>query len=106
MARRIYNEFHKAPYANFSFHSSSYEIAVHQGLIGLGIVVTATLWCLSRISLAALLSSSMPAIFFVCIALVTLARSFTEVGLMATFSQLSMLFTMGALLTLKRKSVE
>ncbi len=100
-ARRIYNEFHKPPYAHFSFHSSFYETAVHHGLIGLGIVITATLWCLWRIGLAALLLTGMPVIFFVCISLITMARSFTEVGLMAPFALLSMLFVIGALFTLK-----
>jgi exopolysaccharide production protein ExoQ len=100
-ARRIYNEFHKPPYANFSFHSSYYETAVHHGLIGLALLVAATLWCLWRIGLAALLVTGMPAIFFVCISLITLARSFTEVGLMSPFALLFMLFVMGALFTLK-----
>ncbi|WP_428929752.1 O-antigen ligase family protein [Marinibacterium sp. SX1] len=103
-ARRIYEEFHKKSYAHFSFHSSFYEIAVHLGLIGLGIVVVTALWCLFRIARAALMTAAMPAVFFLCITMITLARSFTEVGLMAPFAQLSMLMTMGALLTLKSAS--
>lgn len=100
-ASRIYIEFHKKPYANFSFHSSYFEIAVHQGLIGLGFVVAATLWCLARVGWAALTDPVMPKVFFFCVAMVTLARSFTETGLMGQFSLLSMLFTMGALMTLR-----
>ena len=102
-ARRIYVEFHKPTHASFSFHSSFFEIAVHQGLVGLGIVVAASLWCLWRIVLTAIFETSMPAIFFVCISLITLVQSFTETGLMAPFALLSMLFVMGALMTLKHQ---
>ena len=102
VARRIYTEFHKTTYSSFSFHNSYVEIAVHQGLIGAGIVITATLWCLWRTLLAAVMSEETPTFFFVGISMCTLAQSMTEIGLMMPFVQLSMLLVIGALFTLKR----
>lgn len=102
-AHKIYVEFHKVPYAKFSFHNSYVEIAVHQGLIGVGIVVVATAWCVMRNVGAAVVSKTTESLFFLCMTMITLARSVTESGLMATFSLLSMLMIMGALGTLPRR---
>ncbi|UWQ21562.1 O-antigen ligase [Jannaschia sp. W003] len=99
-AHRIYVEFHKAPWATFSFHNSYYEVAVHQGLIGVGLMVLATAWCVWRTVLQAFRTRRMPSIFFLCFAMVTLARSLSEPGLMMPFSLLSMLLIVGALLSL------
>lgn len=101
-ARRIYDEFHKTPNSSFSFHNAYYEIAVHQGLIGLGLAVLPVAWCLWRVLGSALRRVTMPDAFFVCVALVTMARSVTEAGLMAPFAMLPMLLFIGALLTLRR----
>ncbi|WP_226626417.1 family 16 glycosylhydrolase [Alloyangia pacifica] len=103
VARRIYDEFFKHYNSNFSFHNSYYEVAVHQGLIGLALISIATLWILARVLPVAFFASDMPAIFFSCIALINTAISFTEVALMVPFQLLFMLFVIGALLTLKER---
>ncbi|MBM7069080.1 O-antigen ligase [Actibacterium sp. 188UL27-1] len=100
-ARKIYVEFHKKFYAQFSFHNSYYEIAVHQGLIGLAFAVMAVTWCLWRIVLGVLRENDMAMVFFFGIASIHIMRSFTESALMSPFSLLAMLFMMGALLTVK-----
>ncbi|MEL6522303.1 MAG: O-antigen ligase family protein [Pseudomonadota bacterium] len=100
-ARKIYVEFHKKFYAQFSFHNSYFEIAVHQGLIGLGFAVLATLWSLLRIIGGVLRATDMGMVFFFGIASVHIVRSFTESALMSPFSLIAMLYMMGALLTVK-----
>ncbi len=105
-ARRIYEEFHKKYYAHFSFHNSYFEIAVHQGLIGLGIAVLAVSWSLFQVIRAVLVRNAIPTVFFFTISSVTMVRSMTEAGLMAPFSQLPMLLTIGALLALRDRLSE
>jgi len=100
-ARRIYDEFYKAYYATFSFHNAYFEITVHQGLIGLGIVITTVFWMLWRLGLDVVARNSIPTTFFVTIGFVNLASSMTESALFTPFSLLSVLFTMGAFLSVK-----
>lgn len=102
LARRIYDEFYKSTRASFSFHNSYYEIAVHQGLIGLGLAGAAVVWALRRILPEAFTAQDIPSSFFVCIALVTLALSMTEVIIMVPFKLPFVLLAVGALLTLKQ----
>lgn len=104
VARRIYDEFHKVYNATFGFHNSYYETAVHFGLIGLGLLVITTLWTFCRIFAFAIVQNEVWAIFFTCIALITIATSVTEVVLMSAFHLLFMLFIMGSLLTCKSAS--
>jgi exopolysaccharide production protein ExoQ len=96
-AHRIYVEFYKTPWSTFSFHNSYFEVAVHQGLIGAGLMTAATAWCVWRTLRATLVTRRMPEILFLCFAMVTLARSMSEPGLMMPFSLLSMLLMIGAL---------
>ncbi len=105
-ASRIYTENHKAKSASFSFHNSYYEVAVHQGLIGLGILIVTTLWIVSRILLSFGDTDRLSVVFFMCVTGITLARSITEVGLLSPFSLLSMLFIVGALVTLHEENDE
>ncbi|MEL7182062.1 MAG: O-antigen ligase family protein [Pseudomonadota bacterium] len=100
-ARVIYDQFYKAYYATFSFHNSYYEIAVHQGLIGMAIAIITVLWLSWRLLLDAFLNNSIPTAFFVCIGLVTLALSMTEAMLFSAFNLYSMLFMMGVFLSIK-----
>ena len=102
-AKKIYAEFHKAPYAKFSFHNSYLEIAVHQGLIGAAITVLFVVWAFYLVMRGVLVSNSMPTVFFFCLACVTLVRSMTEPGLNRPFAILPMLFTIGALFEIKRR---
>ena len=103
-ARRIYDEFYKAYYAIFSFHSTYFEIAVHQGLIGAGLVILTAAWAVLQILPGALLGRSVGAIYFACVALLNLAHSLTEVVLMVPFKLDFMLFMMGALLAVKARA--
>ncbi len=100
-ASRIYTEYHKGKSAHFSFHNSYYEIAVHQGLIGLGIVIVTTLWIMFRILLSFRGTDRLSVVFFMCVTGITLLRSITEVGLLSPFSLMSMLFIVGALFPLR-----
>ena len=100
-ASRIYVEFHKQKFAHFSFHNSYYEIAVHQGLIGLAIVLLTVFWALALITRSLFSNDRDMAIFFLCVTAVVLVRSMTEAGLLAPFSLLSMLFLTGALMTIR-----
>jgi exopolysaccharide production protein ExoQ len=100
-ARRIYIDYHKNFYSNFSFHNSFLEVTVHLGLIGLAIAVTTTLWAIGNVAFSALRDPSIPKVFFLSMGLVTLARSTTESGLMAPFSLMTMVLIIGALFTVK-----
>jgi exopolysaccharide production protein ExoQ len=101
-ASRIHTEFHKGKYDNFSFHNSYYDIAVHQGLIGLGVVVAATLWIVVGIFRSFQNTNRISVVFFICVMAITLSRSMTETGLLGAFSLMSMLFIVGALIPLRR----
>ncbi|MDP5220864.1 O-antigen ligase family protein [Ruegeria sp. 2205SS24-7] len=102
-ASRIYEEFHKASYATFSFHNSYYEIAVHQGLIGLFFCVLTVVWTIVSILIARNKSDPIASVFFLCVCAVTLARSMTESDLLAPFALLTILFLTGGLMS--RRSV-
>lgn len=103
-ASRIYTEFHKGKYDNFSFHNSYYDIAVHQGLIGLCIVVATTLWIVVRIFMSFRYTNRISVVFFICVMAISLSRSMTETGLLGAFSLMSMLFIIGALIPLRKAS--
>lgn len=102
--RRIFAEYHKSRYATFSFHNSFYEIAVHQGLIGVGIALIPVVWATWQITKWVLVRGEMPALFFFGITVVTIARTYTESNLMNTFEQLTMLFWIGALFVIQKRS--
>ncbi|EYD70365.1 hypothetical protein Lokhon_00119 (plasmid) [Limimaricola hongkongensis DSM 17492] len=97
LVRRIYEEFHKGPYAQFQFHNSYYEIAVHQGLVGVGFLLAGIAWVTVWIWRRALVSAAMPQVFFLCIWAATLVRGLTESDFMRPFVLLQMLFWIGAL---------
>lgn len=102
-ARRIYIDFHKEFDAIFTFHNSYLEIAVHQGLIGAAIGISAFLWAVWQVLASALRRSTMPRMFFVVIAAVLMARNMTEPGLMSAFSMMPMVLYMGALISVREK---
>lgn len=104
MVRRIFAEFHKSRYTgSFSFHNSYYEIAVHQGLIGLAIALVPLLWALYHILSWAIGRGGIASVFFLGVASIVIARTFTESFLMAPFSKLPMLYWTGALLVVKHR---
>lgn len=104
-ARVIYDEFYKSYSATFNFHNSFYEIAVHQGLIGLGLVLLTITWMLMRLLWDCLFRNSIPTIFFVSIGATTLIISLTESSLFQPFNLMTMLFIMGVLLSVKSKPI-
>lgn len=105
LVQRIYAEFYKLPHHGFTFHNSFYEIAVHLGLVGLGLALLALAWATLRIVVAALARGGMPRIFFFAIMVICIIRSFVESDLLRPFVLLPMLSWIGALLTVKEQQV-
>ncbi|MEL6387932.1 MAG: O-antigen ligase family protein [Pseudomonadota bacterium] len=97
LVQRIYEEHHRKPRDHFNFHNSYYEIAVHQGLVGLGIVIIAQFWATGWILRGALTLGTMPHIYFFCAASAILVRTFTEADFYKHFIIFHMLFWIGAL---------
>ena len=99
--RRIFEEFYKGPRDVFNFHNSYYEVAVHQGKIGVGLMILAQVWATAWIVVAAVSRGSMPQMFFLCITFAVLVRTFTEADFYKPFVLFHMLFWIGALLALR-----
>lgn len=97
LVQRIYEEFYKAPEDVFNFHNSYYEIAVHQGLIGLALVIPALIWATVRLTRATMAFGTMPQIFFLCVLAAVLVRSMTEAELLKPFVIFDMTVWIGAL---------
>ncbi len=97
LVRRIYEEYHKRARDHFNFHNSYYEITVHQGFIGLGIVLISILWATGWILKGALVVGSMPQIYFLSQSIAVLLRTFTEADFFRHFVIFHMLFWIGAL---------
>lgn len=109
LVRRIYEENHKKPGHHFNFHNSYFEIAVHQGLIGLGIAVFSMLWAAGWILRGAFVLGGLPHVFFMTQGLAVMVRTMTESDFYRPFVLFHMLFWIGALSTitalkLKRES--
>jgi exopolysaccharide production protein ExoQ len=101
LVQKIYLEFHKGPGDKFNFHNSYYEIAVHQGLIGLVFAVAALLWALSKIIRGALQLGTLPQIYFFAHALAVLSRTVTEADFLKPFTLFHMVLWIGALSALR-----
>lgn len=97
LVQKIFLEFHKGPRDSFNFHNSYYEIAVHQGLIGLFLAVIALFWGLYQIMRGAFLIGMLPQIYFLTHTLAVLARTLTEADFLKAFSLFHMVFWIGAL---------
>ncbi len=97
-ASRIYQEFYKAPYAKFSFHNSYFEVAVHQGLVGLAIVIATVCWVSSSLLFPRIQTGTTTRVFFLCVSAILLAKSMTESDLLTPFSLLTTLFVTGGLM--------
>jgi len=74
----IFEDYHKDPWQTFNFHNTYYEIAVHQGYIGLALVVIAIIWTQGLILRGVLRFATMPYIFFLAQSIAVIARTFTE----------------------------
>lgn len=103
LIQRIYFEFYKGPWDIFNFHNSYYEIAVHQGLIGLGLVVPAMLWGIWMIGRWALSEGSMPSLFFMSHMMVVLVRTMTEADFLKPFVLFHMVFWIGAIAAARQR---
>jgi len=101
LVRRIYEEYHKEARANFNFHNSYYEFAVHQGLIGAAMVIVSIIWAWGWIIRGAVVVATMPQICFFSQSLAVFVRTFTEADFLAPFVIFHMIFWIGALSTLK-----
>ncbi|EIE48648.1 O-antigen polymerase [Citreicella sp. 357] len=103
LVRKIFVEFYKKPGDSFNFHNSFYEIAVHQGLIGMGIAMTALAWALVQVTRGALMSGTTSQIFFLAIAAAVLSRSMTEADFLKPFILFHMILWIGALSSLRMR---
>lgn len=103
LVRRIFEEYHKMPYHKFSFHNAYYEIAVHQGLIGVGLAMLMLLWAFRRLIGATLSEGGPLNLFFLSFSLLVLIRTWVEADLLKPFVLLHMLIWIGALLVEKRR---
>lgn len=101
LVRRIFEEYYKGPRDVFNFHNSFYEIAVHQGLVGLGLVVISILWAAGWVTYGAVSIGTAPQIFFLTQSAAVLVRIMTEADFFYPFIIFHMLFWIGALSTLK-----
>lgn len=97
LIRKILEDFHKGPRDVFNFHNSYYEIAVHQGLIGLGLAVAAIVWGLYQVLRGAFLFGTLPQVYFLTHALAVLPRTATESDFLSPFTLFHMIMWIGAL---------
>ncbi|MBW6416919.1 O-antigen ligase [Celeribacter sp. PS-C1] len=103
VSRKIFVDFHKDFNASFTFHNAYLQTAVHQGLIGLGIAITAFFFSIWQVFAAMIRKCEMPQAFFVAIALMIFARNMTEPGLMTPFALMTMVLYMGALIGVRER---
>jgi len=97
LIQKIYEQFHKGPRDHFNFHNSYYEIAVHQGLIGLGIATVAMAWGVVQIVRGTFRIATVPVIYFFAQMLTVLTRTTTEADFLRPFVLFHMTFWIGAL---------
>ena len=103
LIQRIFFEFHKGPWDVFNFHNSFYEIAVHQGLVGLAFVIFAALWGMFLISRWAFSEGSMPSVYIFSHMFIVLVRTMTEADFLKPFVLFHMIFWIGALVAIQRR---
>ncbi len=101
LVQKIHLEFHKGPDDKFNFHNSFYEIAVHQGLIGLAFAVAALLWALAKIFRGAVQFGNLPQVYFFAHSLAVLSRTATEADFLKPFTLFHMVLWIGALSALR-----
>ncbi|WP_176473792.1 O-antigen ligase family protein [Actibacterium ureilyticum] len=102
LVRRIYEEYHKSPGNTFNFHNSYFEIAVHQGLVGLSLAVFSMLWAMGWILRGVFVLGGLPHVFFFTQSLAVMVRTFTESDFYRPFVLFHMLFWIGALCAITR----
>jgi len=103
LVQRIYFEFHKGPWDTFNFHNSYYEIAVHQGLIGVGFMILALLWGIFMITRWTLTDGSMPAVYMFSHMMIVLARTMTEGDFLKPFVLFHMIFWIAAIMAVRAR---
>lgn len=95
--QKIFEDFHKGPNDHFNFHNSYYEIAVHQGLIGLSLAIVALAWGIFQVVRGAVLVGALPLIYFLTQTLTVLVRTSTEADFLKPFVLFHMIFWIGAI---------
>ncbi|MCK0168480.1 O-antigen ligase family protein [Jannaschia sp. S6380] len=99
LVQRIYFEFFKSPGDVFNFHNAYYEIAVHQGLIGMGLALIGMAWAVWMLGLAAFRIGTMPLIYFFTHMTVAMVRTYTEADFLRPFVLFHMVVWIGALVS-------
>lgn len=103
LSRKIFIDFYINLSGTFYFHNSYLEVAVHQGLIGLAIALSAFFFAIWQVVSATWRNPDMPQIFFVALATMMFIRNMTEPGLMSSFSLMTMVLYMGAVMSVREK---
>lgn len=96
LVQKIHEDFHKKRFAHLDFHNSFYQIAVHQGLIGIALVGIAFLWAIFNVFRGALIIASLPHIYFLSQSLSVLLRTLSEADFLKPFVLFHMIFWIGA----------
>lgn len=106
LIQRIFFEFSKGPWDVFNFHNSYYEISVHQGLIGLGLVIAPLVWGIFIIGRWALTDGTIPAVYVFAHMLIVLARTFTEADFLRPFVLFHMIFWIGVFAAVRERMLK
>jgi exopolysaccharide production protein ExoQ len=101
LVQKIYEDFYKSPYDHFDFHNSYYQIAVHEGLIGLSLALLALLWGVYQIIRGAFVFGDVPYIYFLSQSVTVIFKSMTEADLFKPFVLFHMILWIGALLVVR-----
>ncbi|MEL7013912.1 MAG: O-antigen ligase family protein [Pseudomonadota bacterium] len=99
--QKIFADFNKRSTDFFNFHNSAYEIAVHQGLIGLTLAAITLAWGLLQVTRGAFFIATLPQIFFFTQALAVVVRISTESDFLRPFTLFHMILWIGALSTIR-----
>jgi exopolysaccharide production protein ExoQ len=101
LVQKIYQDFYKSPHDHFDFHNSHYQIAVHQGLVGLFFALLAMVWSLHQIIRGAFLLGKLPYIYFLSHSIMVVIKSMTEADFLKPFVLFHMILWIGALSVLR-----
>jgi exopolysaccharide production protein ExoQ len=101
LVQKIYQDFYRSPNAIFDFHNSHYQIAVHQGFIGLFLAWLALVWGLRQVIRGAFVLGKLPYIYFLSHSSIVAIRSMTEADFLKPFVLFHMILWIGALSVLR-----
>ena len=101
LVRQIFAEFGKSPNQLFSFHNAFYEVKVHYGYVGFGLMALTLAWTFSQHLGQLLVRGGMPLILFPTIACVEFIRAFVESEMIRPFILAHMVMWIGAIYVAK-----